>query len=42
MSVDTQEHVPTGQLPVVVEHSRSGPAHSAGPERLVTPTFVVA
>ena len=42
MSVDTQQHVPTGQLPVVVEHSRSGPAHSAGPERLVTPTFVVA
>ncbi|WP_423447148.1 MFS transporter [Kocuria sp. KSNUG] len=42
MSVDTQDHVPTGQLPVVVERSAPGPAHSAGPERLVTPTFVVA
>ena len=42
MSVDTKDDVPTGQLPVVVEQARPGPAHSAGPARLVTPTFVVA
>ena len=42
MSVDTKDDVPTGQLPVVVEQAMPGPAHSAGPARLVTPTFVVA
>ena len=42
MSVDAKDDVPTGQLPVVVEQATPGPAHSAGPARLVTPTFVVA
>jgi len=42
VSVDAKDDVPTGQLPVVVEQATPGPAHSAGPARLVTPTFVVA
>ncbi|RKQ35216.1 MFS transporter [Kocuria tytonis] len=42
MSVDTQDHVPTGQLPITTRQTIPGPAHSAGPARLVTPTFVLA
>ena len=42
MPVDTENHAPTGRIPVTVERSAPGPAHSAGPERLVTPTFAVA
>ncbi|CAL8900478.1 MFS transporter [Kocuria varians] len=42
MSVDTYSDVPTGQLPTVVERKVPGPAHSAGPARLLTPTFALA
>ena len=42
MPVDTQESALAEQKPVTTERTRTGPAHSAGPEHLLTPTFALA